>query len=130
MTTPLIYAAASQSTAGRITDAAAHMVEVRVFGAPSDMFRGKVLREYPGGATALPSSALSYAAGGPFAPNLKAHRPGQSAAPFFMLVIRPVGHVQLMPGQRVEARVRLPSEPIAIMVFHHVCRLLQPSTGL
>ena len=127
---PLIYAAASQGNAGRILRSGSKRVELRSPGQPGRLIPAMLSRVYPGGGRQLPSAALSYVAGGPFAPSLHAKIQDQSAQPFFMLVFKPEGTARLLPGQRLTARIRLPSQPLLTDIVNDLRRILQPGTGL
>lgn len=127
---PLVYAPASQGEAGRIIRAGFKHIDMRLPGEPSHVITATLIRVYPGGGTQLPSSALSYLAGGPFAPNMNAKTPDQSAQPFFMLVLKPDNNTWLLPGQRIVARVRLPNQSLLMDIVNDLRRTLQPGTGL
>ena len=94
------------------------------------MIPAKMIRVSPGGGKTLPSAALSYLAGGPFAPSLHAKTPENSAQPLFMLVFQPAGNVRLLPGQRIVAQVRLPDQSLLMDIVNDLRRTLQPGTGL
>ena len=127
---PLIYAPASQGDAGRILRAGSKRVELRLPGQPGLVITAALTRAYPGGENQLPSEALSYLAGGPFASSLHAKTPDQSAQPFFMLVFKPEANVMLLPGQQIAARVRLPDQSVLMDLVNELRRTLQPGTGL
>ena len=130
LTGPLVYAPAGQSEVGRIIRSGFKHIQMRLPGNPAPMIPAKMIRVYPGGGNQLPSAALSYLAGGPFAPSLHAKTPDQSAHPFFMLVFRPTENVRLLPGQRIVARVRLPDQSLLMDIANDLRRTLQPGTGL
>ena len=130
MASPLVYAPADQGQAGRVIRSGFNRIEMRLPGNPTPMIPAKMIRVYPGGGNQLPSAALSYLAGGPFAPNLRANTPDQSAQRFFMLVFKPTEAVRLLPGQRIVARVRLPDQSLLTDIVNDLRRTLQPGTGL
>lgn len=130
MTKPLIYAPAGQGEAGRIIRSGFKHIQMRLPGNPAPMIPATMIRVYPGGGNQLPSAALSYLAGGPFAPSLHAKTPDQSAQPFFMLVFKPTEDIRLLPGQRVVARVQLPDQSLLMDIVNDLRRTLQPGTGL
>ena len=127
---PLVYAPASQGEAGRIIRYGFKHIQMRLPGKPSPMIPAKMIRVYPGGGKTLPSAALSYLAGGPFAPSLHAKTPDSSAQPFFMLVFQPERNIRLLPGQRIVAQVRLPDQSLLMDIINDLRRTLQPGTGL
>ncbi len=130
MTNPLVYAPAGQGEAGRIIRSGFKDIQMRLPGNPAPMIPATMIRVYPGGGNQLPSAALSYLAGGPFAPSLHAKTPDQSAQPFFMLVFKPTKDVRLLPGQRVVARIQLPDQSLLMDIVNDLRRTLQPGTGL
>ncbi len=130
LSSPLIYAPAGQSHAAQIIRRGAADIELRLPGRPSDHMAAQVVRVYPGSASNLPSAALSYLAGGPFAPRAQSRSPTQSSARFFILVLRPVGHIRLLPGETVVARVRLADQPLGEDFLDTLRRILQSGTGL
>ncbi len=127
---PLVYAPASQGKAGRIIRSGSRKIQMRLPGEPSPAITAAIAEVYPGGGNQLPSAALSYLAGGTFAPSLRAKTPEQSAQPFFMLVLQPEDKTRLLPGQRIVARVRLPNQSLLMDIVNDLRRTLQPGTGL
>ena len=127
--TMLVFGAADQNRAGRIIRAALHNAAIRVYGRPSPAIPAVIRREYPAGANTLPSAALSYLGGGPFAPDPQQHQPLATASPFFLLEVQPRKPVAWLPGQRVQMRLALPHESLAMQVLEMLRRALEPHNG-
>ena len=130
LSNPLIYAPAGQEEAGRIIRHGFKNITMRLSGRPSHVITAYISKVYPGGGNQLPSAALSYLAGGPFAPSLHAKTPRQSDQSFFMLVLKPASKARLLPGQRIVARIGLPSQSLLLDIINDLRRTLQPGTGL
>lgn len=125
----LVFGAADQNRAGRIIRAGTHAVELRIYGRPSPAIPAVIVREFPAGGNTLPSEALSYLGGGPFAPNPQLRAPLATNRPFFLFEVRPRQPVAWLPGQRVQMRLTLPAEPLARQVLDMLRRALEPNSG-
>jgi putative peptide zinc metalloprotease protein len=110
-------------------------VELRVPRRPDLTFHGKVERVLPAGSHALPSEALTHAAGGPVAieqpPPGRPTDPQPSGAAEPMFEVRlAIDHAvtqgrRLLPGQTVEARFTLERKPLLAQGYLALRQLLQ-----
>jgi putative peptide zinc metalloprotease protein len=130
----IVLAAADQPNAGQIIRAASQGGQIRIIGAADQAIAAHVQLAFPGADNTLPSAALSYLAGGPFAPSTDQNQPEGTATPFFMLKIQPQQstlsfsgrQVAFLAGQRVILRLTLPSETLARQVLEMLQRTLEP----
>ncbi len=127
--TMLVFGAADQNRAGRIIRAGSHNTEIRVYGRPGLAVPAVIRREFPAGGNTLPSAALSYLGGGPFAPNPQRNEPLATGTPFFLLEVQPREPVAWLPGQRVQMRLALPDESLAMQLVDMLRRALESHGG-
>jgi len=123
----LIRATAGQELAALLVEQAYERLEIRVKGRPEVMLTGRIEKIFPAGQEVLPSEALGYAVGGNM-PTLSQDPRGITAAEqFFEIRIRPNpdSSVRLLSGQRVIARIRMPSKPLAAQWWRSVRQLFQ-----
>jgi len=134
----IIIAAADQSDAGQIIRAASNGAEIRIIGAADQAILAHVQLAFPGADNTLPSPALSYLAGGPFAPSATQNQPQMAATPFFILKVQPLTptvslsgrQVAPLAGQRVILRLSLPPEALARQVLEMLQRTLEPQSQI
>ena len=134
----IVLAAADQLDAGQIIRAASQGAQIRIIGAADQEIPAQVELAYPGAGNMLPSEALSYLAGGPFAPSASQNQPSSTATPFFMLKVQPQLRTvllygrQVVPlaGQRVILRLSLPPEALARQLWDLLQRTLQPQSQI
>ena len=91
------------------------------------MLTGKIEKIFPAGQEVLPSEALGYAVGGSM-PTLSQDPRGVTAAEkFFEIRIRPEpdSAFRLLSGQRVVARIQMPSKPLAAQWWRSFRQLFQ-----
>jgi putative peptide zinc metalloprotease protein len=122
-----VRATAGQELAALLVEQAYEQLEIRVKGRPDVMLTGKIEKIFPAGLEVLPSEALGYAVGGNM-PTLSQDPSGKKAAEkFFEVRIRPNpdSSVSLFSGQRVVARIRMPSKPLAAQWWRSVRQLFQ-----
>lgn len=123
----LIRATAGQELAALLVEQAYEQLEIRVKGRPDVMLTGRIEKIFPAGQEVLPSEALGYAVGGSM-PTLSQDPRGITAAEqFFEIRIRPNpdSSVRLLSGQRVIARIQMPSKPLAAQWWRSVRQLFQ-----
>lgn len=123
----MIRATAGQNVAAMLVEQAVKQVEIRVKGQPKLLLTGEIEQIFPAGQELLPSEALGYAVGGPM-PTLPQDPQGTKAAEmFFEIRIRPNAgsSVRLLTGQRVVARIRMLSKPLAVQWWLSVRQLFQ-----
>ncbi|MHC4214745.1 MAG: efflux RND transporter periplasmic adaptor subunit, partial [Planctomycetota bacterium] len=123
----LVRAVAGQTLAAILVEHAQKQLEIRVKGRPDVMIAGQIEKIFPAGKEVLPSQALGYAVGGSIATHAQDMRGIRSAEKFFEVRIGPDpdSDVRLLTGQRVVARIRLPSKPIAARWWRSVRQLFQ-----
>ena len=123
----LIRAVAGQDLAATLVEHAQKQLEIRVKGCPDVMIEGRIEKIFPAGKEVLPSQALGYAVGGSIATHAQDLRGIRSAEKFFEVRIGPDpdSDVRLLTGQRVVARIRLPSKPIAARWWRSLRQLFQ-----
>jgi len=123
----LIRATAGQDLAARLVEHAYEQLEIRVKGRPDAMLTGKIEKILPAGEDVLPSEALGYAVGGSMPTLLQDPRGVRTAEKFFEIRIRPApdSPVRLLSGQRVLARIQMPSKPLAIQWWQSARQLFQ-----
>lgn len=122
-----IRATAGQELAALLVEQAYERLEIRVKGRPDVMLTGRIEKIFPAGQEVLPSEALGYAVGGSM-PTLSQDPRGITAAEkFFEIRIRPNpdSSVRLLSGQRVVARIQMPSKPLAAQWWRSVRQLFQ-----
>jgi len=123
----LIRATAGQRLAAMLVEQAYKQLEIRVKGRPDVMLTGQIEKIFPAGQEVLPSEALGYAVGGSI-PTLSRDPGGVRAAEkFFEVRIRPNpdSSIRLLTGQRVVARIQLPSKPLAVQWWRFLRQLFQ-----
>ena len=122
----LIRAVAGQELAALI-ERAYKDLEIRVKGRPDVMVQGRIEQIFPAGEEVLPSQALGYAVGGSMATQAQDQRGIRAAEKFFEVRIRPDSNsdVRLLTGQRVIARIQLPSKPLAARWWRSLRQLFQ-----
>jgi len=123
----LVRATAGQELAALLVEQAYKRLEIRVKGIPDVMLAGTIEKIFPAGQEVLPSEALGYAVGGSM-PTLSQDPRGVTAAEkFFEIRIRPQqdSSVRLLSGQRVVARIRMPSKPLAAQWWRSFRQLFQ-----
>lgn len=122
----IIRATAGQEVAAMIGGADKE-VEFRVKGRPEVTFGGQIEKIFPAGHDTLPSEALSYAAGGSTPTRPGSQRDTKTAERFFEIRIRPsaIDSTSLFTGQRVIARVRMASKPLAMQWYQWGRQLFQ-----
>lgn len=123
----LIRATAGQEVAAMLVEQAFKQVEVRVKGRPTSMLTGEIQKISPAGQELLPSQALGYAVGGTMPTLSQDPRDSRAAEMFFEIRIRPNpdSSVHLLTGQRVVARIRMPSKPLAAQWWRSLRQLFQ-----
>ena len=123
----LVRATAGQELAALLVEQAYERLEIRVKGRPGVMLVGNIEKIFPAGQEVLPSEALGYAVGGSM-PTLSQDPRGVTAAEkFFEIRIRPEpdNAVRLLSGQRVVARIQMPSKPLAAQWWRSFRQLFQ-----
>ena len=123
----LVRATAGQELAALLVEQAYERLEIRVKGRPGVMLAGNIEKIFPAGQEVLPSEALGYAVGGSM-PTLSQDPRGVTAAEqFFEIRIRPEpdSPVRLLSGQRVVARIQMPSKPLAAQWWRSFRQLFQ-----
>jgi putative peptide zinc metalloprotease protein len=122
----LIRAIAGQKIAAKLKQAY-EQVEIRVKGRPDAMLTGKIEKRLPAGQEVLPSEALGYAVGGSMPTLLQDPSGLKTAEQFFEIRIRPASEspVRLLSGQRVVARIQMPSKPVAVQWWQSARQLFQ-----
>jgi len=129
----IIRAVAGQDSGGLILEqvemrdnSEVRKVSIRVKGRPDLQFTGTIRKVIPAGQEMLPSAALGYDAGG-LMPTAGDDSKGLKATErFFEIRIEPQpGDVRLLAGQRVVARIDLPSRPLASQWWRAFLQLIQ-----
>ena len=123
----LIRATARQRLAAMLVEQAYKQLEIRVKGRPDVMLTGQIEKIFPAGQEVLPSEALGYAVGGSI-PTLSRDPGGVRAAEkFFEVRIRPNpdSSIRLLTGQRVVARIQMPSKPLVVQWWRSLRQLFQ-----
>ena len=123
----LIRATAGQELAAKLMEQAYEQVEIRVKGRPDAMLTGKIEKRLPAGQEVLPSKALGYAVGGSMPTLLRDPSGLKTVEQFFEIRIRPAPEspVRLLCGQRVLARIQMPSKPVAVQWWQSARQLFQ-----
>lgn len=123
----LIRATAGQELAAMIVEQAFKDVEIRIKGRPDVQLTGQIEKIFPAGQEELPSEALGYGVGGSV-PTVSQDSRGLTAAEkFFEIRIRlnPDSSARLLTGQRVVARIKMPSKPLAVQWWLSLRQLFQ-----
>jgi putative peptide zinc metalloprotease protein len=122
----LIRATAGQDLAG-LVEHAYEQLEIRVKGRPDAMLKGRIEKILPAGQEVLPSEALGYAVGGSMPTLLQDPSGLKTAEQFFEIRIKPDpdSSVRLLTGQRVLARIQMPSKPLAVQWWQSARQLFQ-----
>jgi len=123
----LVRATAGQQLAAMLIEQALKEIEIRVKGRPDVMLTGEIEKIFPAGQEVLPSEALGYAVGGSMPTLSQDPRGTRAAEKFFEIRIRPApdSEVRLLSGQRVIARIQMPSKPLAAQWWRSIRRLFQ-----
>ncbi len=122
-----IRATAKQKVAALLIEQAYEDLEIRVKGSPAQLVSAKLETIFPAGQEVLPSQALGYAVGGSMPTQAQDPRGIRSTEMFFEVRIRPESSdsVKLLTGQRVIARLRIKSKPLAVQWYHSLRQLFQ-----
>ncbi len=123
----LIRATAGQALAALLVEQARMELEIRVKGRPDVLLTGRIEKIFPAGQEVLPSEALGYAVGGQMPTQAQDPYGRKSAEKFFEIRIRldTNNSVRLFTGQRVVARIRLRSKPLAVQWWLSIRQLFQ-----
>ena len=123
----LVRATAGQQLAAMLVEQAFKRLEIRVKGRPDVMLTGEIEKIFPAGQEVLPSEALGYAVGGSMPTLTQDPRGTRAAEKFFEIRIRPApdSQVRLLSGQRVIARIQMPSKPLAAQWWRSIRQLFQ-----
>jgi putative peptide zinc metalloprotease protein len=123
----LIRATAGQTLAAMLLEQHQDYVEIRPKGRPDIELIGTVDKIFPAGQEVLPSEALGYAAGGAVQTQAKDPSGRRTAEKFFEVWIKPDidSSQRLLTGQRVIARVKLESKPLAVQWWLALRQLFQ-----
>ncbi|MHC4659664.1 MAG: hypothetical protein ACYS83_10905, partial [Planctomycetota bacterium] len=123
----LIRATAGQEVAAMLVEQAYKELEIRVKRRPASMLTGEIEEISPAGQELLPSEALGYAVGGTMATLSQDPRDTRAAEMFFEIRIKPDPNssVRLRTGQRVVARIKMPSKPLAAQWWRSLRQLFQ-----
>jgi len=122
-----IRATAGQQLAALLVEQAFKQLEIRVKGRPNVMVTGEIERIFPAGQEVLPSEALGYAVGGSMPTISQDPRGTRAAENFFEIRIKPDtdSPVRLLSGQRVIARIQMPSKSLAAQWWRSLRQLFQ-----
>jgi len=122
-----IRATGRQKLAALLVEQADDQLEVRVKGRPDVMVSGQIEIIFPAGQEVLPSEALGYAVGGSMPTDLRDTTGVKTAERFFEIRIKPSSErsVRVLSGQRVVARIKVPSKPLAAQWWRFVRQLFQ-----
>jgi putative peptide zinc metalloprotease protein len=123
----IVRATAGQQLAALLVEQAFKQLEIRVKGRPDVMLAGEIEKIFPAGQEVLPSEALGYAVGGSMPTVSQDPRGTRAAENFFEIRIRPApdSPVRLLSGQRVIARIQMPSKPLAAQWWRSLRQLFQ-----
>jgi hypothetical protein len=123
----IIRATAGQKVAAMLIEQADKEVEFRVKGQPKLLMTGKIEQISKSGQDQLPSEALGYAVGGSMPTTPQDSQGTKSAEMFFEIRIKPDAgfSVRLLTGQRVVARIRMHSKPLALQWWLSARQLFQ-----
>ena len=123
----LIRATAGQQLAAILVEQAYKHLEIRVKRRPSSLLTGEIEKILLAGQEFLPSEALGYAAGGSVPTLAQGNRNIRTAEKIFEVRIRPDPDttIDLLPGQRVVARIQMPSKPLAAQWWRSLRQLFQ-----
>ena len=122
-----IRATAGQKLAAMLVEQAYEQLEIRVKGRPDVMLTGRIEKIFPAGQELLPSEALGYTVGGSMPTVMQDPSGVRTAEKFFEIRIRPIpdSSVHLLSGQRVVARIQMPSKPLASQWWRSLRQLFQ-----
>jgi putative peptide zinc metalloprotease protein len=122
-----IRATAGQKLAAMLVEQAYEQLEIRVKGRPDVMLTGRIEKIFPAGQELLPSEALGYTVGGSMPTVMQDPSGVRTAEKFFEIRIRPIpdSSVHLLSGQRVVARIQMPSKPLAAQWWRSLRQLFQ-----
>jgi len=122
-----IRATAGQSVAALLFEKPCQDLEIRIRNRPHNTINGKIEKILPAGLDILPSQALGYAIGGSTPTQTGDPNGIKAAENFFEIRIRPDSDnsTQLLTGQRVIARIKLPSTPLAVQWWNSLRQLFQ-----
>jgi putative peptide zinc metalloprotease protein len=123
----LIRATAGQAVAAMLVEHAYKQMEIRVKNRPAAMLTGEIEQILPAGQELLPSEALGYAVGGTMPTLTQDPRDTRAAEMFFEIRIKPDPNspVRLLTGQRVVARIKMPSKPLVAQWWRSLRQLFQ-----
>jgi putative peptide zinc metalloprotease protein len=123
----IIRATAGQKVAAMLIEQHDKEVEFRVKGQPKLLMTGKIEQISKSGQDQLPSEALGYAVGGSMPTTPQDSQGTKSAEMFFEIRIKPDAgfSVRLLTGQRVVARIRMHSKPLALQWWLSARQLFQ-----
>ncbi|MDP6152576.1 MAG: hypothetical protein QF785_04300 [Phycisphaeraceae bacterium] len=104
-------------------------VTVRVQGRPDIEFSGTIRKVSQAGQEQLPSAALGYLAGGEVLVSTDDPQGRKAAEPFFEVHIDPdqadLKQYELMSGQRVVVRFKMPRKPLIVQWVRDISRMVQ-----
>jgi putative peptide zinc metalloprotease protein len=122
-----IRATAGQNLVAILVEQAYEQLDIRVKGRPDVMFTGEIEEIFPAGQEVLPSEALGYAVGGSMPTMAQDPRGTRTPEKFFEIRIQPTPDcpVRLLSGQRVVARIQLPSRPLVARWWRSIRQLFQ-----
>ena len=125
--TLMIRAMAGQNQAAILLEQYQGNVAIRPKGRPDIEWNGTIEKIFPAGQQMLPSQALGYAVGGSMPTQANDPSGRKSTEQFFEVWIRPDidSSETLLLGQRVIARVRLQSKPLALQWWLELRQLFQ-----
>jgi putative peptide zinc metalloprotease protein len=123
----IIRAIAGQKVAGMLRGLVGEEVEFRVKGQPKFLMRGTIKNISESGLEELPSEALGYAVGGPMPTSPNDPEGMKSAEMFYEVRIKPEAgsSIRLLTHQRVVARIRMHSKPLAVQWWLSIRQLFQ-----
>jgi hypothetical protein len=122
-----IRAVAGQAVAAQLIKQPYKQLQIRAKGRPEVTIQGTIEHIMPAGLEDLPSDALGYAVGGSVPTKIKDAREIKAAEHVFEIRIKPQSNkaIRLLTGQRVIARIQLPSKPLAIQWCTSLRQLFQ-----
>jgi putative peptide zinc metalloprotease protein len=123
----LIRATAGQNLAAMLVEQHQGDVQIRPKGRPDIQLTGSLDKIFPAGQEVLPTESLGYAAGGAVLTNPQDPSGRKTAEKFFEVWIIPQADSSqsLLTGQRVIARVKLRSKPLAVQWWLALRQLFQ-----
>jgi putative peptide zinc metalloprotease protein len=122
-----VRATAGQAVAAILFEQPCLLVEIRIRNRPHKPIEGKIEKILPAGLEILPSQALGYYIGGSTPTETGDPNGVKATEKFFEIRIIPEvkDPVRLLTGQRVIARITLPSKPLAIQWWDSIRQLFQ-----